>query len=371
MANKLQAISYKLSKSAARFLIRHLGNMGDHVFLIPPVLETLKKVYPGCHITLVTAWGYKTKGFTLSSSKGKEHWGLRNQGGFCIHLMQTNPHVDQLIHWHDTKLSLDGNICHEDGKVFPTWNPAHYEKEKSSGTYDGVWELDFGLGYRDNPIQKMYEAIGLPKETYSRYQLYFTDSDTKVARAVTEPAPRPRIVLLEGLEGTTTRGWDPGKIPALETAIRKTYGVDPIWFGGKYAPQYHGRPLTLRENIATLLFCDAAIGVMSGPIHFAAAVGLPTLALYADHPLHRVAPAFFLNTYIDKPAKKHRTLLGPDQTPYTLLKSQKPDRNLTPAEVATQSFQSWQKPGKQATKSGLASLTVSEVMSVLHDMLPL
>jgi hypothetical protein len=82
-----------------RFLIRHLGNMGDLVFFIPPVLETLKKKYPDCHITFVTAWGYKQKGWKLTLAETnkkrrvarKAEWGQRNQGGFSIALMMTNP----------------------------------------------------------------------------------------------------------------------------------------------------------------------------------------------------------------------------------------------------------------------------------------
>lgn len=342
-----------------KFLIRHLGNMGDHVFLIPPVLATLKRRYPDCHITLVTAWGYKDK----------RGWGRRNQGGFCIHLMQTNPNVDQLIHYHDTKLSLEKKICREDGQTFPTWNREYYEKQKSSGEYAGVFELDFGLGYEDNPIQTMYAVVGLPAEDYSKYEIYLTDSDRAIAEAVTRVQPRPRIVLLEGLGSPTTRGWDPGKIPVLERAVNAKYNVAPLWFGSRHVPEYRGRPLSLRENIATLAHADVAIGVMSGPLHFAAGVGVPTLTLYADQPLHRAAPAYFLNQYIDDPKKKHRTFLGPASQPYRFLKGNTPDPSLTPLEVATQQFRDWQHPGRQSTKTGLAALTVDEIMTVLDDMI--
>lgn len=335
--------------------------MGDHVFFIPPILETLKRVYPGCHLTLVTAWGYK-------DNRGR--WGKRNQGGFCLHLMQTNPHVDKLIHWHDTKLSLSGDICREDGQAYPTWSQAYYEAQKASGQYDAVYELDFGLGYADNPMQKMYERIGLPEETFSHYQLYFTDQDKEVAGQLMRTVPQPRIVLLEGFESQTTRGWDPKKIPQLQSAIKKVYGAEPIWFGSRASGEYRSRPLSLRENMATLTFANVAIGVMSGPLHFAAAAGIPTLTLYADQPLHRAAPAYFLNAYIADSHKKHRTLLGPAQEPYRLLKSPTPDSNLTPSEQATQNFRDWQHPGRQASKTGLAAISVDEVMTVLHDMLP-
>lgn len=333
-----------------KFLIRHLGNMGDHVFFIPPVLATLKRVYPHGRITLVTAWGYKDK-------KG---WGRRNQGGSCLHLMMTNPHVDQLVHYHDTKLSLDAKICEEDSQRFPTWNKKYYEEQKISGNYDSVFELDFGLTYEDNPIQRMYQAIGLSKENYSKTEIYLTQKDRDVAEQVTEHRSHPRIIFLEGLESEGTRGWDPGKIPELTAAIKNKYGVNPVWFGSKYVPEYEGRPLTLRENIATLTFCDVAIGVMSGPTHFAAAVGLPTLTLYADQPLHRAAPACFLNQHILDPKKYHRTLLGPSQKPYGFLKRTEPDPNLTPAEVAHIT---------QGNKTGLAAVTAAEVMLVLNDML--
>lgn len=337
-----------------KFLIRHLGNMGDMIFFIPPVLATLKKHYPDCRITFVTAWGFKDK-------KGK--WGLRNQGGFSIHLIMTNPHVDQLVHYHDTKLSLDSKICQEDGQSFSTWNKKYYEQQKKSGEYDQVFELDFGLKIDDNPIKRMYEAIGLPQETNYDYKIHFTNHDLEVARAIIDDAPRPRIVLLEGLAGTTTRSWDPGKVPALEQAITEKYRVNPIWFGSQYIPEYQGRPLTLRENIATLTLCDTAIGVMSGPLHFAAAAGLPTLTLYCDHPVHRAAPAYFLRG-------KHRTLLGPTSQPMQLLKSDKPAAALTPAEISQQNFTSWNQPGKQSTKTCLSVITVDEIMLVLKEMLP-
>lgn len=357
-----------------RFLLRHLGNMGDMIFFLPPVLETLKNKYPGCHITFVTAWGYKETVKQVYFDRGlprlarRAKWGERNQGGFSIHLIMTNPHIDQLVHWHDTKVSLDKTICQEDGQVFPTWNPQHYEKQKKSGTYDGVYELDFGMGYEDNPLRRIYDVIGMPNEEYSDYKIYLTDKDKAVAEEVMQDFPRPRIVLLEGLEGVTTRGWDPGKILALEAAVENAYGTKPIWFGGRHTREYQGRMLSLRENIATLAYCDAAIGVMSGPMHFAAAVGLPTITLYGDQPLHRAAPAYFLNPYIRDEKKFHRTILGPTGSEIRFLKDKTTFVNLTPAEARSQGYKDWQRPGRQSTKSCVAVITVDEVMKVLRDV---
>src|SRR3989344_7091066 len=107
-----------------RFLVRHVGNMGDLTFFIPPVLATLKKVYPGCHITFMTAWGFK-------DTRGR--WGKRNQDGFCIALMLSSPHIDQLIHYHDSALALDGSLCREEGRRIPTWSKTYYEQQKRDG----------------------------------------------------------------------------------------------------------------------------------------------------------------------------------------------------------------------------------------------
>ena len=342
-----------------KFLIKHVGNMGDMVFFVPPILETLKKKYPDCHITFVTAWGFKNK---------KNVYGKRNQSGFCIALMQSNPYIDQLVHFHETKLALDGSYCIEEGRRIPTWSKKYYEDEKKSGRYDGVYELDLGIEQDENPMKKMYDVIGLPEESNTNYKLYLSQQDLAVARAVMSKYSHPRIVLLEGLEGRTTRGWNADKIPALEQRITSTYGAPPIWFGGKYVHEYQGRPLTLRENIATLTYCDAAIGVLSGPLHFAAAVGLPVLTLLCDQPLHRADPAYFLNEYIADDAKKHRTLLGPTGYKMGFLKEGSTQINLTPQEWKNQGYIDWNMPGNQATKSCLSVITVDEIMAVLTDM---
>lgn len=344
-----------------RFLIRHVGNMGDMIFFVPPVLAVLKRKYPTCEITLVTAWGYKD---------GRGRWGKRGQDGHCIALMLANPHVDQLVHYHDTVLALDGSVCQEEERRLPTWSQQYYEEQAQNGGYDGVYALDFGIGYADNPIERMFTAVGLPDEDYSHYQLAFSARDRQRAAQVMEHLPRPRIVLLEGLEGTTTRGWDPDKIPQLAAEIKRRYDVDPIWFGSKWQRELWGKTLSLRENFATLIYCDVGIGVLSGPLHFAAAVGLPTITLFADQPLHRAAPAYFLNRYVTDPVRRHRTLLGPTQLPYHLLKNDAPSSSLTPGEKAAQGSRDWQHPGKQATKTGLAVLTVAEVCTVLEQVLP-
>ncbi|MEK7499706.1 MAG: hypothetical protein AAB649_03810, partial [Patescibacteria group bacterium] len=115
-------------------------------------------------------------------------------------------------------------------------------------------------------------------------------------------------------------------------------------------------------------FCDVGIGVPSGPLHFAAGVGLPTITLMCDQPIYRVGPAVFFNTYITEEAKLHRTLLGPTGPVLGFLKEGSTKINLTPAEWESQGYSNWMNPGKQHTKSCVSVITVSEVMTVLADV---
>ncbi len=344
---------------AKRFLVRHVGNMGDMIFFVPPILETLKTIHPDCHITFVTAWGFKDK---------HGRWGKRNQGGFCISLMLHDPHIDELVHFHDYKTSLSGSICIEEDRRIPTWSKQYYVEQKNNKTWDAVFELDIGIEQNENPMKRMYDVIGMPKQTNTNYKLYLSKEDLFVAGEVMKKYIHPRVVLLEGIEGTSTRGWDADKIFQLEETIASTYDVPPIWFGAKYVHEYEGRPLTLRENIATLTYCDAAIGVLSGPLHFAAAVGVPVLTLFCDQSTHRADPAFFLNDYISNPQKQHRTLLGPTGSTMGFLKEGSTKINLTPKEWERQGYIDWNKPGRQGTKSCLSVITVDEIMAVLQDM---
>jgi len=345
-------------KNPKRILIKHVGNMGDHIFLVGPLLELLASKYPKANITLVAAWGYK-------NSRG--YWGERNQDGFCISLMKENPHIDQLVHWDDHNLSLEGNICTEEGRSFPTWNRKHYENVK--GEYDLVAEVDFGLSLFDNPVKKVFDSIGLHGENFGNYPFYGSKEDWQVGKAVAEQFPSPRVVLLESLNGTSMRGWDPQKTSELENLFLSELGIKPIWFGAKYPKDFGGRKLTLRENIAFAGSCDIGIGVMSGPMHFAAAAGLQTICLFGAQPLHRAAPAYFLNPYIKDSNKHHITIEGPTCNEPCFLKRQKPCKNLNTLEAKTAKFKDWQHPGRQSDKSCVATIPVETVFAAAKTAL--
>ncbi|TSC63494.1 MAG: hypothetical protein G01um1014106_482, partial [Parcubacteria group bacterium Gr01-1014_106] len=299
-----------------RVLLKHVGNMGDHLFLVGALLEGIARTWPDAEVTLVTAWGYKDQ---------HGRWGKRNQDGYCIALMKENPHVDQLVHWSDHDCALDGSICVEDGKVFPTWNRAHFHRVAPD--YDVVAELEFGLVTEENPLERIAAAVGLSHLQIGPYPFYGSPRDFEIGEEIASHFPRPRVVFLEGLNSTTMRGWDPGKVPVLTRRFVDA-GITPIWWGAAHAPMVHGRRAQLRENIAFLKHCDIAIGVLGAPMHFATAVGTQTICLYGAQSYARAAPGFFVNPSIADRTRHHLTIFGPTCDEPCLLKRELPCKNL-------------------------------------------
>lgn len=341
-----------------RILLKHVGNLGDHLFLVGALLEGIANAWPDAEVTLATAWGYKDH---------RGHWGKRNQDGYCIALMKENPHIDHLVHWSDFACALDGRICVEEGRRLPTWNRSLFDLRR--GDYDLAVELEFGLEIEDNPLERMAAAVGLPDVPLGPYPFYGTPEDWAVGKTVAERFPRPRVALLEGLDGTTMRGWDPQKARLLEERLAGNLGVPPLPWGGRFVPLHRGRPLTLRENIAFLGHCNLAIGVLGAPLHFAAAAGIPTICLYGAQPYARAAPGFFLNAAIADPSRRHATIFGPTCDEPCLLKRTIPCKNLRGGDRTTTGFENWQRPGRQSDKSCLAVIPVETVFAAAVNTL--
>ncbi len=341
-----------------RVLLKHIGNLGDHLFLVGSLLEGIARVWPQVDVTLATAWGYRDR---------HGRWGKRNQDGYCISLMKENPHVDHLVHWSDMERSPDARICVEEGTAFPTWDRAQWDNER--GNYDNVAELKVGLGIEENPLERMAALVGLDALRLGPYPFYGTSEDRRIGRATAERYPRPRVVFLEGLNGRTMRSWDPEKARILEDRFSSELGIRPIWWGAQYTPLFHGQRLTLRENIALLGSCDLAIGVLGAPLHFAAAAGIQTICLYGAQPYRRAAPGYAFNASMTDPSRHHITIFGPTCDEPCFLKRAIPCKNLHGEERVMTGFENWQRPGRQHDKSCVAVIPVEAVFAAAREAL--
>lgn len=359
-----------------KILIKHCGGIGDFVFLVPPIIEILKNRYPNCHITVVTAWGMSWKNsFTFAKKipfikRNKcRFFGNRNQGGYCISLIAQNPYVNEIVHWHNTQLSLDKKVCIEDNVSYVTWNSEYFKKIKQSGEYDKIYEIDkIGLDRRGNPIKKVLKTLGEEESDFSHYRIYTSVIDQRKISDIIKDYPHPRILICEGIEKKATRSWTKEKVDMLIKLIKNEFKVDPIWFGSKEIPEYFYQPLSLREQVEFARQCDIAIGIISAPLHLAASAGLQTITLFGNFSLERAEIAYHLNKYVKNENEKHITIYANDckENP-CYIKPAYPCRKIV--DLKNQSWKSWSEPGRQETKSCIARISVEEVFETLKKAL--
>lgn len=100
----------------------------------------------------------------------------------------------------------------------------------------------------------------------------------------------------------TRKEWGDDNFAALLLWARERYGFRPIIFGSpaerdraeQLAAQVQGisaaGAFSLRGFIAAASWCAAFVGGDSGPVHIAAALGVPTLALYGPTDPQRTGP---------------------------------------------------------------------------------
>jgi len=337
-----------------RILIKHVGALGDSIFFLPPIIHTYRKKYPQAQITLLIAWGPRDKEGCFHS---------RGFDGFTLNLMMTNPEIDELAHYSDRKQSLRKEICIEEGVRFATWNKTILEKKKKE--YDLFFEADLGVPHIDDPLQFLYKKYHL-KSDFTNYKIYTTQSDKLIVDQIIKNYSCPRILICEGIEAETMRGWSREQTEELIKKIKKELGVSPVWFGSKNILDYFGKKINIRQSAEFASRFDIAIGVLSATMHICAGVGVQTITLYGGMPKKRGAPEYFLNKYIKDQNKRHVTIMAPECDTHCFLKKENGPCVLSPNNSL---WQSWQKPGNQKIKNCLVKISVEDVFRILKNIL--
>lgn len=136
-------------------------------------------------------------------------------------------------------------------------------------------------------------------------RLFISDEETKIAREKLLELGWDGLTPLLGclpFSSVAQKEWGDKNFVDLLTWVRKQFGFCPIVFGSgeekkraeQIAQQVDGISaagvLPLRIFIAVASFCIAFIGGDSGPVHIAAALGIPTLALYGPTDPKRTGP---------------------------------------------------------------------------------
>jgi len=181
------------------------------------------------------------------------------------------------------------------------------------------------FGFSVRPVQWRFFTMALPLQI----QRHVVDDYLALAEAAGGKGKRrlPRLFLRDdereqayqalrtlGWDGTTPllgchpfssvtrKEWGDDNFAALLLWARERYGFRPIIFGSpaerdraeQLAAQVQGisaaGAFSLRGFIAAASWCAAFVGGDSGPVHIAAALGVPTLALYGPTDPQRTGP---------------------------------------------------------------------------------
>lgn len=136
-------------------------------------------------------------------------------------------------------------------------------------------------------------------------RLFVPDEELKIAREKLLELGWDGLTPLLGclpFSSVARKEWGDNNFADLLAWARKQFGFRPVVFGGEreknraeqIARQVDGISaagvLPLRVFIAAASFCAAFIGGDSGPVHLAAALGIPTLVLYGPTDPKRTGP---------------------------------------------------------------------------------
>ena len=115
--------------------------------------------------------------------------------------------------------------------------------------------------------------------------------------------PRTGIVVLQPGTTWTNKRWSPAKLAAVGRALADTGAWIPVVLRGPTdeigaadvarligAPAVVGPPTTLRQLAALIQRSALYVGMDSGPMHLAAAFGVPTVALFGPSDPARFSP---------------------------------------------------------------------------------
>lgn len=237
-----------LPLAAHRSLFIHrAGGFGD-LLLLTPALRAFKRVHLGCKVTLCTMPRYRE-------------------------VLAGNPHVDAFAEFPPT----NGDIFAHDAVV----------------SFENIIENN-PKARTTHAVDLYAERLGVEVDPADRRPDYFLTGEERAWAAVFEPA-RETSLLRIGIQvkaSTPARSYPAGPLSDLVDLLAGEAQV--LLFGAPGEVVTDGLnprivnlsalKLGFRESCALLATCDALVAPDSALCHVAAALGVPTLALYGPFP---------------------------------------------------------------------------------------
>jgi lipopolysaccharide heptosyltransferase I len=298
----------------ARILIIKPSAIGDIVHALP-VLNLLRTHWPAAHISWVVSTA-------------------------CASLLEGHPQIDELIPFErrqfgkgwrkpsaalglfhfmqslrerqfDLVIDLQG-LFRSGWMSWRTGAPVRVgpaeAREMGWIFYTHRVETGFPHGHAVDRYLKVADALGLGR-TPARCVFATTDGDRASTAKLLPNDVHRYAVMLPGANWSTKR-WPPEKFAALVEPLRQQYGLASIIAGGagdaKLAARIPGAldltgKTNLRQLVALLERADLVIGNDTGPMHIAAALDRPIVALYGPTNPDYTGPYGRLNTVVRHP----------------------------------------------------------------------
>lgn len=275
----------KKSSAGCHILVVRLGAMGDIIHTLPAV-ASLKHSFPGCDLT----------------------WAVEPQ---WVSLLEGNPFIDRLILLDRTRLSaLAGNwqklrAGHFDFAV-------DFQGLVKSALVASVARPDRIFGFHRSQLREKFAGIFYSNQSLS-HAGHIVDRNLDLAAAagagsVLKSFPLPPgkpegalpqgdFVLASPFAGWVSKQWPPEFYGRLAARLQRETGVPLVLNGPPEALQSlaaMGGATPHVSSIAGLIHatrCAAAVvGVDSGPLHLAAAIGKPGVAIFGPTDPQRNGP---------------------------------------------------------------------------------
>lgn len=284
-----------------RLLVIRFGALGDLIH-VSPSLEAVKRAYPGVEIHLLTSPGYRVLANLLP---GVDHvWTWEKKRGwlelFKIAVQLKRAGIDSVVNLHPSfkSLLIMGLLLPIRSTVY------HKEKLKVKGSAQRAIHRHHATEDFYQPFQRL---LGLPNLDHQFLPMlkHATSSENMPFK----PHDQRWIAVIPGVGAKrSNRAWEPASYLHLAQAllterpdisILLVGGPDEAALAGQLKKSLAGWADQIENHCgkhdipgtASLLAqCDLVIGGDTGPMHLAAALGVPLVGIYGPTALSRTGP---------------------------------------------------------------------------------
>ncbi|MCU1236196.1 MAG: lipopolysaccharide heptosyltransferase [Candidatus Solibacter sp.] len=262
--------------ASSRILAVRLSAMGDIIHTLPAV-AWLKQSHPGAHVTWLV----------------EPQWAA---------LLEGNPYIDRVIHMR-RKQFADLVATRRELRSAPYDFAVDFQGLLKSALAASAAHPAHIYGFHQSQVRERLAALFYSHKTRAR-ATHIVDRNMELAAACAGPGgehaprifplppgsaecdlPSGEFVLASPLAGWKSKQWPIAHYRALAVRLRRDLGIPLVLDGPPGADFAEAEPaIPHHSSIAGLIYVTrraaAVVGVDSGPLHLAAALGKPGVAIF-------------------------------------------------------------------------------------------